>query len=651
MTALWPNTARAAVLVVFGALAVSTCTGCNAPARTQATVSSSLSARELLDRANEELIRTDVQRYAATLKEAASAQGSAEDHAMAAAALANYYWRIEKQYTTARKILSDTTSTECVARSLELARLEIAASDFSGSRKASRAAMACRGVTKQDLRRAYTLFAQAVEEEAFAQALAADVNAAHLDENVQEALALAAPYISNESGLRELSRATLLLALWAGNGKVALQSWDSYYRLLPGTNAPAPLTSASQVLTSNLPSFSIRSSDAERAAVVEALARSRFFSEAAALSIHWQLPQSEQMKAVVEYGHWMRTIGPELDEQYRLRAIGKGDSKTAQREFEVRCQELWRALNADGKREFKLSDFLEELGARFGAVIRPLPQNISFGHIIEERTQTVEQYGRKAQLRVFVLDSMVSNGYTSWLWDGRAAIGGWDIAAAHEAPPTIIQIRGDQAVSAWESVTDADEIRRNRESLARWAADDDVRALQNPYAYLPGLRLRMILAGRQRLLDHLVSSGKQGPELRVFYMREFSRLTDEATIFAHEGRHVLDRLDKPYLSLVFNASENLEYRAKLSEVTFAPEPLLAIGGIFYSNIGQKGDPHGMANERIMKGLVNWMKAHSSEIQALDSSRPLLPQFDLLTDEQMREAFRSMDPWASSRSRP
>jgi hypothetical protein len=38
-----------------------------------------------------------------------------------------------------------------------------------------------------------------------------------------------------------------------------------------------------------------------------------------------------------------------------------------------------------------------------------------------------------------------------------------------------------------------------------------------------------------------------------------------------------------------------------------------------------------------------MKAHAK----LDPNRPVLPQLDTLTDEQLREAARSMDPWATS----
>jgi len=46
----------------------------------------------------------------------------------------------------------------------------------------------------------------------------------------------------------------------------------------------------------------------------------------------------------------------------------------------------------------------------------------------------------------------------------------------------------------------------------------------------------------------------------------------------------------------------------------------------------------------MQGLVAWMSTHRSEIAELDAARPLLPQLDKLTDEQLRAATRSMDPY-------
>ena len=80
-------------------------------------------------------------------------------------------------------------------------------------------------------------------------------------------------------------------------------------------------------------------------------------------------------------------------------------------------------------------------------------------------------------------------------------------------------------------------------------------------------------------------------------------------------------------------------------MAFAPDPRIAlVGGILSANIGD-GSSHGQANQRIMKGIVAWMKEHASEIQGLDSTRPYLPQLDLLRDEQIRNVFRSLDSWA------
>ncbi len=88
-----------------------------------------------------------------------------------------------------------------------------------------------------------------------------------------------------------------------------------------------------------------------------------------------------------------------------------------------------------------------------------------------------------------------------------------------------------------------------------------------------------------------------------------------------------------------------EFRAKLSEVAFAPEPRLALGAIIDTNIGDS-TPHGRANLRIMQGLVQWIAAHAAEIRGFDLSRPALPQLDKLTDDQLRAAFRSMDRLAA-----
>jgi hypothetical protein len=80
-------------------------------------------------------------------------------------------------------------------------------------------------------------------------------------------------------------------------------------------------------------------------------------------------------------------------------------------------------------------------------------------------------------------------------------------------------------------------------------------------------------------------------------------------------------------------------------VTFAPRPRLALDAIVSPNIGD-ASPHGQANARIMQELLAWMTAHASEIEHFDPHAPTLLQLPLLTDDQLRRAFASMDPMAT-----
>jgi hypothetical protein len=128
--------------------------------------------------------------------------------------------------------------------------------------------------------------------------------------------------------------------------------------------------------------------------------------------------------------------------------------------------------------------------------------------------------------------------------------------------------------------------------------------------------------------------------LEAAFEREYGRVYEESSIFAHEGRHAIDNslgLDLP--------AADLEFRAKLSEVAFAPRPRLALDAIISPNIGD-ASPHGQANARIMQGLVVWFGANASEIEHFDPRAPLLLQLPLLTDDQLRRAFASMDPFAT-----
>jgi hypothetical protein len=238
-----------------------------------------------------------------------------------------------------------------------------------------------------------------------------------------------------------------------------------------------------------------------------------------------------------------------------------------------------------------------------------------------------------------VIDGVVTNGLQSWAWDDAGAHGGWQ---RHE---TVVQVRPvfvEHAVGLWIS---ADSTRRVHEarSIAVDSALDWQVAAADSITYLPGVAARLRRDGRDALLDSLRRAGVPDSALGDVFVRVASRLFRESSIFAHEGRHAIDdRLGRNF------SAEEREFRAKLSEVAFADRPKLVMSSIMHPNIGD-ATPHGQANARVMYGLVRWMRAHAREIQGLDVRRPLLPQLPLLTDAQLRTAFRSMDPLASERT--
>jgi hypothetical protein len=249
----------------------------------------------------------------------------------------------------------------------------------------------------------------------------------------------------------------------------------------------------------------------------------------------------------------------------------------------------------------------------------------------------VKQYGHEAKLRFVALDSMVSNGFQSWAWESGAQHGGW---AQRDAVWQVRPEYAGNAMEAWRRLHSEEEMAGTSERLARETRLDDERARDDPHAYLPGLALRLQMQGSKGMLERLQQQGLKGEELRLAFLAEYERSQQESSIFAHEDRHLIDLR----IGTKMRTAWKTEYYAKLSEAVFTADPRLAVRAIFDSNIGDP-TPHGQANLRIMKGVVEWMKKHREEIRGLDAKRPLLPQFDLLSDEQIREVFRSMDPLA------
>jgi hypothetical protein len=196
----------------------------------------------------------------------------------------------------------------------------------------------------------------------------------------------------------------------------------------------------------------------------------------------------------------------------------------------------------------------------------------------------------------------------------------------------------EHAVSLWVS-GDSSRHEHEAESIATDSAMDWRIAAADSIAYLPGVAARLRRDGRDSLIDSLRRAGVPDTALGNAFVRVASKLIRESSILAHEGRHAIDDAIFPPLG-----TEEREFRAKLSEVAFAVHPKIVLSSIVHPNIGD-ATPHGRANARVMLGLIRWMRANASSIRGLDTSRSILPQLPLLGDEQIRRAFRGMDPLA------
>jgi hypothetical protein len=300
-------------------------------------------------------------------------------------------------------------------------------------------------------------------------------------------------------------------------------------------------------------------------------------------------------------------------------------------------------LRLDGPRpQFSPEAFVADLERRFGAYVSVGNtgdvEDMHYAHIFIDDDRVIEQYGRRAQIRRIALDRVVSNGYESWLWDGRQAHGGW------ARTDRVYQVRpgyADGAVDEWDRISDPVRRAEEEESIARLTAGDDEIARTESAAYLPGLAARLDWQGTNGIVERLRARGVPVAELKRRFMVEYTRIGLDANFFAHEGRHVLDK--QAYGTKL--EPEELEFRAKLSEIAFSEAPRFSFGPIVNANIADPTSPHGRANKRIMLGLAAWMDKNRTAIAGFEAARPLLPQLDKLSDDQMREAMRSMDPWA------
>jgi hypothetical protein len=596
-----------------------------------------------LNQANRANAAHDIELERRVLDHAETLQGDAKDAAEVQRRLAVLDWKYHHRFDEARsRLLRATESGAEPAKAwIALARMEQAREDHAAVREAANRALET--VRKDSVRRAADL--------AVSRASVAEAAELRRNGEVGDTEALRAAFddlhslVTREPGDLEPSRLLLRAAVLLDRGDAALLAWRSYYHVAPGYPAPNAIAGAGEELKRILPGWQGAGAESsERIALVKALADTRFFTEAAMVALdprtNETVRENSRVRQVVAYARAIRKVREVTEEFYRQTILGGGDPDEFEDQVKAQAAPVLMAMGIDLQPPPSDDELDALFDEHFGAQImlgRTAGYNdLHMGHRVIDETRTVQQYGHEAELRFVALDSMVSNGFQSWAWKSGAH-GGWADS------DTIWQVRPEYAGSAvqlWRRLQSEQEMAEYAERLERETALDDERARDDRYGFLPGLALRLGLQGVKGVQERLEQQGLAGEDLRLAFLAEYERTVQESSIFAHEGRHAIDLS----LGTKMRSGGKTEYYAKLSEAVFTTDPRLALGGIFSATIGDP-TPHGQANLRIMKGLVKWMKKHRDEIRGLDLERPLLPQFDLLSDEQIREAFRSMDPFA------
>jgi hypothetical protein len=598
-------------------------------------------------RAERAFMQHDLPAAEQAYREVLAADTATQHRTQAAITLASIAWRVRRDTAAAGDWLRRVpVPGGRFAAMRERAIMRLAFGDVAGARAAADSA-ARTAVTMAEREAAEVVLGQT----AVAPALAARVKGEPLTPAeasvVRTATARLRTVVERAPGALEPARLLIAAAILSENGPAVLTGWRSYYLVAAGDSVSGWLSGPRRVLEARLPALRPGAGTrADRLAIVQALADSRLFPAAAALALAADsgstAPADADPRAreIVAYARFLADVERTTDEYYRDTLLGASDPSEWRSALIYRGARLWPRLMWGGPvPAFSADGLAAELDRRFGAVVNMGEtagyQDLHYGHRVVDERRTVTQYGHEAAVRFVALDGMVSNGFQSWAWNGRAGHGGWATAE------TIIQVRplyAEGPRKVWRRLHDAAAQGEAVQRLDSDSAADLSRARGTPVAYFPGLAARLERDGHRYLLDSLERTGLRGAALEAAFTRELGRVEVESSIFAHEGRHAIDASDSEL------SAEEREYRAKLSQVVFAPVPQLALDGILDGTVGD-ATPHGQANRRVLEGVLGWITNHAREIAGLDPRLPLLLQLPLLTEYQVREAFQSLDPLA------
>lgn len=271
--------------------------------------------------------------------------------------------------------------------------------------------------------------------------------------------------------------------------------------------------------------------------------------------------------------------------------------------------------------------------------------SLLMGLTVWDENKEIDQYGYKARFRYISVDHLFSRDFTSWY--GITNVGGWGTDSS------IIQVRDAYLSEPFTKLSwmiDPAAKEKIRAQIAEARERDLKKCTLDRYAEPASLALAIKYHAAEQLFDSLKRAGLSDEALATAFIGESLRLNVESTIFAHEGRHAIDQL---FFKKEFDTlpHDERELRAKFSEVLFTTNSKLAFTGSIFGSDLSEDTGHGKANKRFRKIIVDWMDAHKTEIPNLNPTVPLIMQFELLSDQQIRTLVQQADPLAHQKPSP
>ncbi|WP_299886830.1 hypothetical protein [uncultured Lacinutrix sp.] len=567
-----------------------------------------------------------------------------KDRCKALRELAIIDWKFYKNYKKAknRLYLADSIGDYRSETWLKLLRVEVESNHFKEALKAGKKAILL-SESKADKSYSKYKYCKVILDEA--------IHNIFSDKNYDTTKLKEASLILNallEENPTNVNASNILLgiSLLLKQGNLAMKAWLSYYRFTNVNSVYDFLKPSAKQLNTILPYWDdTKLTTPQQETLIEGLGRSRFYTYAKVLAKIFKFKDIKTKSSttkIITYANYIEDVKIFTNEYYRLVSIDTYNSDDFINGLRALNKKLYKTLLASEtkKDSFSLNNFRDLIRSKFGSVFIIAGSSSSrqvglvFGHIVNERIRHVEQYGKGADFTFTELDMMISNGYPSWFWENRGA-GGYALSSGFLRIKSMFNYL---AIDAWDKVTDKVKRKKIEESIATnlltSTLSTDIKIIRSEVSK------KIELDALDSIYSKLVATGLNDIELQLKFIEQYELHRDNATMFAHEGRHCIDRLvlGDDYRAL---GSAKIEYRGRLSQIAFSKAPKLELANIL---VGVSSTPTGQSNKMILEVLENYIKRNRNKIKNYDFKKQPIAQLYKLTDEQIISCIQSVDPF-------